>query len=445
MTELQELMLQNVAEPPHDDVDFAELVAAGRRRARARQVRIAGVATSVVVTVAAGALLAPRMAGVAGSADAPAPDAPTLHLSDAMQGVAGRDFSVLASHINQNLDRDNGQYFDGVTDDGQILFRDGPHAGQLFPRLALMDPATGTMDWLPDPHLGQDHTLAADLGADRLVLLTMGGSVPTGPMIAHIYDRGTRHWHTMTWPGLPDIAGPSGVMGPDQRLYVSVRATQGQPPAGGWPTGPGGEADDSGAPGDTYDLWSVSLTDPSDVRDQHLSVGSVAFTPTSMVWTDRTNGSGGMVHVRDLASGQEHSFDPRTGSRCNLLSLSAADDRLVLSEYCGTGADGVRDDRVQIISTNGDQVVTIQDSGIGGSVLDVSGHNDVVTIDSSEGDALGTYVYDLGTGRFVRVSDGTSNWAMGGPAPSGEFMWSSPVNHGHGATQWLGRLLPANG
>ena len=42
------------------------------------------------------------------------------------------------------------------------------------------------------------------------------------------------------------------------------------------------------------------------------------------MWTDSTNGDAGRVHVRDLATGEEHAFDPRTGERCNLLSFGAA-------------------------------------------------------------------------------------------------------------------------
>ena len=86
-------------------------------------------------------------------------------------------------------------------------------------------------------------------------------------------------------------------------------------------------ADDADAEGDTYRLWSVSLTDPDDVRDEDLTVGDVAFTDTSMVWTDRTNGDSGRVHVRDLATGEEQAFDPRSGARCNLLSFGATADR----------------------------------------------------------------------------------------------------------------------
>ena len=56
----------------------------------------------------------------------------------------------------------------------------------------------------------------------------------------------------------------------------------------------------------------VGLARPtsSDVRDERLTVGDVAFTRTSMVWTDATNGDAGLVHVRDLATGAERSFDP---------------------------------------------------------------------------------------------------------------------------------------
>ena len=85
------------------------------------------------------------------------------------------------------------------------------------------------------------------------------------------------------------------------------------------------------------------------------------------------------MHVRDLATGEEHDFDPHAGERCNLLAFGAGGDRIVLSQYCGTYADGVRDDRVQILTTDGDQVVTLQDSGVEGGIATAGGPNDVVT------------------------------------------------------------------
>ncbi len=368
VNDLRELMRENVAAPPPDHLDVASLVRTGRRRVRVRRAGVVGGTVAVVAAVVAGTTLGlpPGADRAAPSDEPPRPDAPTLTLGDATKAVEGSDYRVLASYTNDDLDRGNGQYFDGVTDDGLVLFLD---AGQAHQRYALMDPATGAKDWLPDPPFGEDQPYAVELGADRLVLVGYSGMSmrPT----AYVFDRGTRTWSTVEWAGLPrgnDIDSFGGmVMGPDGRAYVRVPATQGKPPEGGWPTGNGGEADDSDAEGDTYRLWSASLTDPADVRDEGLTVGDVAFTETSMVWTDSTNGAAGLVHVRDLATGQEHSFDPHTADRCNLLSFGATDDRVVMSQYCGDYDGGVRDDRVQILSTDGDQVVTVQDSGIDGA------------------------------------------------------------------------------
>jgi hypothetical protein len=461
VNDLKALMRENVAAPPHDYLDVDALLDAGRRRVRGRRAAVVGgPALLVAGVVAVAAVSWPYGTDRAGAADKPpTPDAPTLGLADAEQAIEGRDYRVLASYTNENLDRDNGQYFDGVTDDGLILFQDGPRMGQPRPRMALMDPATDAKDWLPDLDVGQTQTWPVELGTDRLVLLGAEGGMKVH-LVAYVFDRDSRQWSSMTWPSLPAVDQPRAVLGPDDRLYVFVPATQGQPPEGGWPTGRDGaagdaevdpegdrstgrdgEADDADAEGDTYHLWSASLTDLSDVRDEGLTVGDLTFTDSSMVWTDSTNGDAGMVHVRDLATGEEHSFDPHAGERCNLLSFGASDDRVVMGQYCGTYAGGVRDDRVQILTTDGDQVVTIQDSGIDGALAGSGRTGDVVTVTAYPADRGGTYVYDLGTDRFLRVSDAVSKWGMGGPAPDGEFLWGTPVNEGHGATQWLGQLL----
>jgi hypothetical protein len=445
VNDLKQLLRDTVANAPTDHLDVASIVDAGRRRVRGRRTGVvAGTALLVagVVTIAAlGG--SPTGGGKAEPANQPPrPDAPVLRLSDAQQAVEGRDYEELASYTNKDLDIDNGQYFDGVTDDGLILFRDGPRADQLSPRFALMDPATGAKDWLPKlTGVGQDQTWPVELSATRLVLLSLDNGL-RGDLTAHVFDRAGRRWSTMTWPDLPAVDFPRAVTGPDDRLYVRVPATVGQPPGGGWPVGPDGEAEDADAEGDTYRLWSVSLTDVTDVRDEGLTLGDVAFTDSSMVWTDRGGGAAGVVHVRDLATGEEHSLDPHLGERCNLLAFGATDDRIVMSEYCGTYADGVRDDRVQILSTDGDQVATVQGNGIDGWL---PAGSDVVNVTAYGGpdDGGGTYVYDLATNRFLRVSDAVSSWGLGGPTGNPtEFLWHTPVNNRHGATQHVGQLLP---
>jgi hypothetical protein len=441
VNDLKALMRENVAAPPPDHLDLDSLVGAGRRRVRSRRAAAAGAASLLVAGVMVTAAVAwPQGPNHAGTpAGPPVPNAPTMRLTDAGQAVEGRDYRVLASYTNHNLNRDNGQYFDGVTDDGLILFRDGPRNDLPRPRFALMNPATGEKDWLPDLHVGWTQTWPVDLGTDRLILVETAGSDSATP-VAHVFDRTTRQWSTMEWPGLPRVDFFRAMVGPDDRLYIPVPATQGKPPEGGWPTGADGEAEDADAQGDAYHLWSASLTDSSDVRDEALSVGDIAFTDTSLVWTDRTNGDAGRVHVRNLSTGEEHAFDPDSGERCNLLSFGATDDRVVLGQYCGTYAGAVRDDRVQILTTDGDQVVTIQDSGIDSALAGSNGTGGQVTVTAYDGQGEGTYVYDLATERFLRLTDAMSSFSMGGPTPGGTFMWGTPVNNRHGATQWIGQL-----
>ena len=303
-----------------------------------------------------------------------------------------------------------------------------------------MDPATGEKDWLPDLDIGQVQTWPLELGEDRLMLLGAEGGMKV-ELVAYVFDRERRQWATMTWPDLPAAEDPFGaVVGPDDRLYVPVPTTQGQPPKGGWPVGPDGEADDADAEGDTYRLWSASLTDRSDVRDEGLTVGSLAFTDHSMVWTDSSNGDSGRVHVRNLETGEEHAFDPRSGEKCNLLSFGATDDRIVMGEYCGTYEGGVRDDRVQVLDTDGDQVVTLQGSGIEGELTSVAGDG-LVTVTSYEPDGAGTYIYDLDSGRFLRITEDVSSWSTSGPTQEGQFLWNTPENRRRGMTQHLGELI----
>jgi hypothetical protein len=436
VNELRELMHDTASQPPADDHDLAVVLRSGRRRVLRRRVLVGGgtaLATAAVVALTSVVWPSPPDLDAAG---VPAPDAPTLRLSDARQAVEGEDYRVLTSHTNENLNQDNGQYLEGVTDDGLVLFRDGPRRAQPMPRYALLDPATGEKRWLPDPGNATSFAPALELGTDRLVLLAGEGGMRVR-LVAHVFDRSTERWSATAWPDLPRIDLPSGELGPDDRIYVRVPATEGEPPPGGWPTGAGGEADDADAEGDTYRLWSASLTDPSDVRDEGLTVGEIAFTDTSMVWTDATNGDAGRVHVRDLATGEEHAFDPHAGQRCNLLSFGATDDHVVMGQYCGTYGD-VRDDRVQVVTTDGDQVVTVQDSDIEGGMTGASG---IATISSYQRGQAGTYVYDIATERFLRLSDDVSQFALGGgPTLPGQVLWDTPVNRRNGATQWLGEL-----
>lgn len=452
VNDLRDLMREASGHPPQEGTELSDVLRRGRRRVRLRR------ASAVAATaVAAGAIAlgsvawwnpAPPDLAAAG---VPRPDGTVLDLADARAAVEGQDYRELASHTNDDLDTDNGQYLDGVTEDGLVLFRDGPRSGQLHPRFALLDPATGDKDWLPRSDVGPAQLWTAGLDEDRLVLVSPDdGRTTDGPsagMMAHVFDRSTRTWSTLAWPELSRGAEPwAAEVGPDGRLYVLVPATRGQVPEGGWPTGPDGEADDAGAEGDTYQLWSASLTDVADVRDERLRVGAFDFTEDALVWTDSQNGRAGLVHVRDLGTGEETSFDPGLGERCNLLGFSAEGDHVAMSQYCGTYDGGVRDDRVEVVTTEGDRVVTIQDSGVDGGQLVAGG--DYLTITAYGRSTGGTYLYDIEDERLLRLSEGMSSWAVAaGPAPGDQFLWTSPTGRSlsgflsRGATGHLGEVI----
>ena len=451
VNELRELMREATDRPPQDTSDLRALVDAGRRRRRVRRATQVGASALAAGAIGVASMwwLNPSPPDLA-AAGVPRAEGPVIGLAGARAAVEGTDYRELTSYTNEDLNADNGQYFDGVTDDGLILFRDGPRSGQLFPRFALMDPATGEKDWLPDLKVGQGQFWAAELSRERLVVLSpadvQSAENLQTTVIARVFDRSTRQWDRLEWPALPSLDGPwSSRIGPDGRLYVLVPATQGSPPPGGWPMGPDGEADDAGAEGSTFDLWSASLTDPMDVRDEGLRVGAFAFDGDSLVWTDSENGAAGMVHVRDLGSGDETSFDPELGERCNLLGFDVAGGRIAMSQYCGTYEGGVRDDRVQVMTTDGEPIVTIQDSGVEGGDLVAGG--DFMTLTAYDRATGGTYVYDFEEGRLLRLSDGQSAWSMGGPTPGDQFMWHTPAGKkvamfgSSGATIHLGEII----
>jgi hypothetical protein len=382
------------------------------------------------------------------AAGVPRPAGPTIHLTDAEPAVEGSHYRELASHTNEDLESDNGEYFDGVTDDGLVLFREGRTLTRDRERYALMDPATGEKQWLPPAPADGEQRWPLELGTERLLLLRLahGRGMRARPVV-DVFDRASATWRTMSWPTLPAQDDfPTVRVGPDGRVYVSVLTDPGDIPEGGWPMGPDGEADDADAEGDVNALWSVSLTDPADVRDERLAVGAFAFDDGRLVWTDTSGGAAGRVHVRDLATGEETSFDPELGEKCNLLGFDVAGGRIAMGQYCGTYARGVRDDRVQVVTTEGEQVVTVQDTGLDGG--DLVGGGDFLTMTSYDRATGGTYLYDVAEERLVRLSEGTSSWSVAsGPAPGDQFLWATPAGRkvamfgNAGATAHLGEIV----
>ncbi|MFC4786944.1 hypothetical protein ACT8ZV_20890 [Nocardioides sp. MAHUQ-72] len=414
MNDLKQLLHDNVSAPPPDHLDLERVVSRGRSRVRARRTGlVAGVVATVAVLGTAGAALGGLFdtgPGPASPARQLAPVGPVLKLSDAVPAVRGTDYEVLDHHTNVNLDRANGEYYAGITDDGWVLFQDGPHGIRNTSTYALYNPETSVQDSLPDPPIALERPL--DLGRDRLVFL--GGRQDPTNLSVVTYDRTTHRWSRTVWDGLPrrDYSYYTAI-GPDDRLYVAYAHGT------GWRT---------------FDLWSMALDDPGDVRDEHLVVGDFTIEGDQLTWTATHNEPNDVVRIRDLTTGEESSFDPRSGDRCNQLSLDRTPRYVVLGTYCGRH-DGVRDDRVQVVTTDGSPVVTVRDDG-----AELAGTTDGDLVVRSYNQELGgTFVLDYATGRLVRISEATSRFSMEAPWAGDLFIWDTPVNGGHGATQWLGR------
>lgn len=423
---LRYLLRESVMDPPPVDIDVASVLASGRRRVRSRRTALFGGAAALValVVVAGTALSGVSLDPDVGAADRRGqrrmePVGAVVNLSDARWAREGTDYRVLAKLSNEASDDGEGQYFAGVTEDAQVLLLDVPRALPDSTGIALVDPVTGERNWLPSGPRQMDWPV--ELSSDRLVFIRSVDE--DDPLKADVFDRVSRTWSTVEWRDLP-IQGRYPVFGqvssgPDERFYVGLF-----------------RPDDDGR----SDLWSVSVSDPADVRDEHLVVGAFNVTGDLLTWTDGGDGNEaptGTVHVRNLVTAHETSFDPQPGDRCSQQSLRRTERYIVLGQNCGTL--GIHHDNwFQIFTADGDPVVTVRDDGIDAATVS----NGAVTLNApAAGERSGSYVYDFDAGRLLRVSDTASDLGLGGQASGDFFLWNTPADDDHNATQWLGELL----
>jgi hypothetical protein len=443
VNDLRELLRESVSDAPHEPISMLDLVDAGRSRVRRRRTAQLVVATAVVGLVATGATLAGS--GLLGDRAAPVdqPDlvGPVLHVEDA-EWAGPQDVEVVVRHTEENLNRANGSHYYGVTDDGLVLVGDGPHGIRNELELWFLDPATGEEQPLPSPP-DSDWGPVLELSEERVVVLSYG-MMTADTVGAHVLDRDTLEWSEVRWSGLPEREWRGTAIGPDGRIYLGIAMSPDEQREADLraarESAGGEEVDDSGITGERYALWSASLTDGSDVRDEGLSVGSFAFDDDTMAWSAATNGTNDRVFVQDLDTGEVTDFDPLSGRRCNLLGFGLAGEHVVMSQYCGEQAGGRRDDRVQVVTTDGEPVVTVQDDGIGGTAVDDRWFQvEADTGGTSPTD--GTLLYDLETGRFLRVSDSVSSFSIGGgPMPRGYVMWDEAAGGRKGQEEVIARL-----
>ena len=425
VNELRSLLQESSDNAPYDDFDSAAILRAGRsrnRRRRATVVGVAGLAAAAVVAVSTLALdLDPKADPATPVGPVTEPVGPVLTLSDA---TSAHLVPVLQT-ANDLDDVATARFLDGVTEDGQAVVR-VDRSGQDSAGLTLVDRATGAEEPLPDVPGRISYLLEATgehlvYSAEKVIT----GEQRQTEARSLVFDRASETWRELRWPELPGGALLGQDIGPDGRLYVAVNP----------------DADAMSAlngEGLTGDLWSVSLTDPEDVRDEDLVVGSFAIDDNHLVWSERSGGISNRLTVRDLESGDETSFDPQSGRYCLQSSLGVDADRIVMYQSCVT-ENGVSDDRIQVVSMTGEPVVTIQDDSITGSG-DEGGH---VIVSAAGHDNPGAYSYDLTTGDFLRLATGTTRFHMTlwGPVAEGSLMWTEGQAGGEGWVQKIA-LVP---
>ncbi|HEY0642697.1 MAG TPA: hypothetical protein VGD39_04700, partial [Nocardioides sp.] len=218
-TDLGRALRDAVADEPTFVVDPQALAHTGRHRLRRRNAIAVGTATLATAAV----LVATSLVSRPSTSDPdPAPAERTVRL-DLDDAVAVRPEVVASTRTTWRDEGKNSLEFDrleGITTDGLVLRSRYTNAHGTT-ELGLLDPSTGSTDWLPDPPWRSGDIAGVDLGADRLVVVVR----------THVYqyaisvlDRATRAWRPHTVVRLP--AGTEvhttarALVGPDDRLYL---------------------------------------------------------------------------------------------------------------------------------------------------------------------------------------------------------------------------------
>jgi hypothetical protein len=214
VSDLRELLRETADDPPTGGVDHAAVLRAGRGRVRRhRWVTAGGAAAAVAVTTVAVLLPGPAR----GPDERVLPAAPVrLSLDDARPVVP--QLVARARTLQQPGDDIDYDRIDGVTADGLVVRARYTYEGD-FSDYGLIDPATGSIDWLPRPPWDVGEPQPLDLGAERLLFLD---NRHAGRHHLLVFDRTTDTWAHPRLDlsgGRDSFFGLYGQLGDDERVY----------------------------------------------------------------------------------------------------------------------------------------------------------------------------------------------------------------------------------
>ena len=211
-TDLHAALREAVADAPFDESDLRAVVDAGSRRLRRRAAFRVGVSALVVA-----AFVVSAVAVDSDRSDQEPLPADVVHLD--LNRAERQDLDVLASvrttwRSAYELDHD---HFEGLTTDGRVLRSRYAYDGDVY-ELGLLNPETGSTDWLPPPPVAAQ--TAVELTADRLVLFA-----PVRPRRSAllVFDRQSETWDSSTvhLPAGLEVHVPFRLaLGSDGRLYL---------------------------------------------------------------------------------------------------------------------------------------------------------------------------------------------------------------------------------
>ena len=281
MTGLQQLLADALAGEPRDDLDLVAVVAEGRRRRQRRRRWVLAAVAAGTATAVIAATVGPRLIDKPREPD-PAPPTPTVVSVDVLplNGAAELPGGALRTHHapGDNLEDLSWDRWAGVTDDGYVVrIRSDFETDTLS--IGLVDPATGSTEWLPQADYPLIHPDPLRLTTEELVFLD--GAVNGSPAVA-VYDRVAGRWSS--------YARVNAVNHNSQRMYPLDGLARAWVDAEDrlWIKlfeGPGADRTECSTPDDEeVDLtcwerwWSVPF------REGGRATRSEAFEGTSLAW-----------------------------------------------------------------------------------------------------------------------------------------------------------------
>lgn len=390
-TDLHAALREAVADAPTYESDLRTVVEAGSRRVRRRAAFRVGSAALVVVAAA--------LASVALGSDRSDPEPRPADVVRLDLGLAeSQHLDALASvrttwrDPRNALDHDR---FEGLTTDGLVLRSRYTYEGDVY-ELGLLNPETGSTDWLPPPPVAAESVV--ELTADRLVLFTRM-SPRRGALL--MFDRRAETWETSTVrpPAGAEVHVPFRLaLAPDGRLYL------------------GSTFEGVAGP---LSWWSYALPEGGEGRPQpDLAGAAVAWGEGVQVSADNEgrvvmwSSMGERVVAEELPAGCESPDDPDLTDMP--VTVALAGDRPVVTYSCGDAAQAL----THVYDVDGGDAVQVA-----GAVVRAA-DEDSVMLSAAQGEHGGIYLLDLDRLSLVRIGSATHDAQVG--VADGLVLWNQP-------------------